>query len=260
MGGILDYGFEAFNEETDLRLAESALGSNLKLVEALVKADPGNTKLLLMASQGYSAYALGFAEDDSVERARVFYLRGREYGKQILSQHPAVKAALEGDAETFRQALQSLSKADVPAVFWTAFAWGGYINISRTDIEALGALPKVNIMMEFVLQRDPSYYYGGAHLFLGSIIASTPPALGGKPEKAKEHFEQALALNGGRFLMTYVYYASTYAVQTQDQELFDSLLKKVEDASVDLLPEARLPNVIAKRKATLLHARVAELF
>jgi hypothetical protein len=260
MGGILEYGFEAFNEETDLRLAESALGSNLKLVEALVKADPENTKLLLMASQGYSAYALGFAEDDSLERARMFYLRGREYGKRILSQHPAVKAALEGDPETFRQSLQSLSKADVPAVFWTAFGWAGYINISRTDIEGLAALPKVNAMMEFVLQHDPSYYYGGAHLFFGSMIATTPPALGGKPEKAKEHFEQALALNGGKFLMTYVYYAATYAVQIQDQDLFNTLLKKIDDASIDLLPEARLPNAIAKRKANLLHARAAELF
>lgn len=260
MGGILDYGFEAFNEESDLRLAEGALGSNLKLVEALIKADPENQKFLLMASQGYSAYALGFAEDDSVARARLFYVRGRDYGLRILSQNKKFAAALEGDPNAFQQALQSFSKADVPALFWTAFGWAGYINISRADLEALAALPKVNAMMEFVLQHDPSYYYGGAHLFFGSMIASTPAALGGKPERAKEHFEQALALNGGKFLMTYVYYAATYAVQIQDQALFESLLKKVDDASLNLLPEARLPNAIAKRKAALLRAKTAELF
>ncbi len=75
MGGIMDYGLEAFNEEGDLKLAEDALGSNLKLVEALIKGDPENKKLLLMASQGFNAYALAFAEDDSVERARTFYLQ-----------------------------------------------------------------------------------------------------------------------------------------------------------------------------------------
>ena len=66
MGGIMDYGFEAFNEESDLQLAQAALASNLKLIEALIKADPENEKFLLYAAQGYNAYGLGFAEDDSV--------------------------------------------------------------------------------------------------------------------------------------------------------------------------------------------------
>jgi hypothetical protein len=60
--------------------------------------------------------------------------------------------------------------------------------------------------------------------------------------------------------MTYVYYAKTYAVQQQDQELFESLLKKVDEASLDVLPEARLANAAAKKKARLLLARVNDLF
>ncbi len=260
VGGILDYGFEAFNEESDLRLAESALGSNLKLLEALIKADPENAELLLLASQGYSAYALAFAEDDSAERGQTFYLRGRDYGLRVLSQKGAFRAAVNGSPDEFQRGLQSLSKSDVPAVFWTAFGWAGYINLARTDIEALAAIPKVNAMMEFVLENDPAYYYGGAHLFFGSFLATTPVVLGGRPEKAKEHFDKALALNGGGFLMSYVYYARTYAVQVQDKQLFESLLKKVDNASLDILPEARLPNAIAKRKAHRLRDIMNELF
>jgi hypothetical protein len=60
--------------------------------------------------------------------------------------------------------------------------------------------------------------------------------------------------------MTYIYYAKTYAVQQQDQELFESLLKNVDDASLDILPEARLPNAVAKKKAKFLHERLNELF
>jgi hypothetical protein len=260
MGGIMDYGLEAFNEEGDLKLAEDALGSNLKLVESLIKGDPENQKLLLMASQGFNAYALAFAEDDSVERARMFYLRGRDYGLRALTQNSRIKEALEKDVASLQAALQTLSKDDVPAVFWTAFGWGSYINITRTDVSAIADLPKVLAMMEFVRQTEPTYYYGGPYLILGSIESSMPQVLGGKPDKAKEYFERALAVNGGKFLLTYVYYAKTYAVQMQDQPLFESLLKKVDDASPDILPEARLSNMIAKKKAKLLRDHINDIF
>ena len=131
MGGIMDYGLEAFNEEADLDLARDALGSNLKLVEALIKGDPENEKLLLMAAQGFNAYALAFAEDDSVERARVFYQRGRDYAMRVMRRNDRVKDALERDVSALQAALKTLSKDDVPAVFWTAFGWAGYINITR---------------------------------------------------------------------------------------------------------------------------------
>jgi tetratricopeptide (TPR) repeat protein len=260
MGGIMEYGLETFNEESDLQLAEGALGSNLKLVEALIKGDPENEKLLLMAAQGFNAYALAFAEDDSVERARVFYLRGRDYAMRILTRNQRVKEALDKDLPSLQTALKTLSKDDVPAVFWTAFGWGSYINISRSDIGAMADLPKVLAMMEFVRDIDPQYYYGGPYLILGSIEGSVPRVLGGKPEKAKEYFERALAVNGGKFLLTYVYYAKTYAVQEQNQELFESLLTKVDEASPDILPAARLSNAVAKKKAKLLRSRINDLF
>ncbi len=260
MSGIMDNGFRAYFRESDLDFAREGLAGNLKLLEALVDGDPENEHLLLLASQGYSSYALAFAEDDSVERARIFYARGRDYGLRILMQNASIREALGKDTRSFESALASLTRDDVPAVFWTAFAWGGYINITRTDLEAMADLSKVLAMMNFVLREDPGYYFGGAHLFLGAIEGSVPPALGGKPEAAKAHFEKALQLNGGKFLMTHVYYAKTYAVQMLDQELFEKLLKNVEDASIDILPEARLPNAVAKKKAALLRRLATDLF
>ncbi|HCA78182.1 MAG TPA: hypothetical protein DEP53_00455 [Bacteroidetes bacterium] len=260
MGEIMDYGLETFNEEGDLQLAGEALGSNLKLVEALIKGDPENEKLLLMAAQGFNAYALAFAEDDSVERARVFYVRGRDYAMSVLMRNKRIKEALGKDLPSLQVALKTLSKDDVPAVFWAAFGWGSYINITRSDIGAMADLPKVLAMMEFVRDTDPQFYYGGPYLILGSIEGSLPRVLGGKPEKAKEYFERALAVNGGKFLLTYVYYAKTYAVQEQDQELFQSLLAKVDEAPLDILPAARLSNAVAKKKAKLLRSRMNDLF
>jgi hypothetical protein len=214
----------------------------------------------LFAAQGYNSYALAFCEDDSVDRARVFYLRAKEYGMRILVKNEKFKEAMDGDITAFREAVKTFSKDDAPAIFWTAFSWGSYVNITRTDVGGLADLSKVQALIEFVAEKDPSFYHGGAYLFLGVIEGTTPRALGGNPDKAKDYFEKCFAINGGKFLMTQLYYAKTYAVATQNQQLFELLLKQIEDASLDVLPEARLANVIAKQKARRLLAQENELF
>ncbi len=260
VGGILDYGMEAFYEEGDLQLAHEALGSNLKLIEALIKGDPENEQLLLMASQGFSAYSLAFVDGDSAERAVELYVRARDYALRILKEDEGFAAALTGDVQTFRRAVEALGEDDVPAVFWAAFGWGSAINLSRTDPAMIADLPRVNAMMEFVAARHRSYYYAGALVYLATMNAITPVMLGGNPERSKELFDEAVALTDGKFLMTYVYYAQSYAMQTLNQELFTSLLDKVDSTSVDVLPEARLPNVVAKEKARLLRAQGRDYF
>ncbi|MDZ7261240.1 MAG: TRAP transporter TatT component family protein [candidate division KSB1 bacterium] len=256
-GGILDYSLTALYEEDDLRLAEQAIASDLKLLEGLIKGDPGNEQFLLLAAQGYGSYALGFAEDEDPLRARKFYRRGRDYGLQLLEQKKAFRLK---DLETIQSTLRSFTEKDVPALFWTAYDWAGWINLSLTDPVALADLPKVQAMMHRVLELDEGYFYGGAHLFFGTILAARPRMLGGNPQKAQEHFQRCLELNQGKFLMTQLYYARFYAVQVQDQKLFQNLLQQVLDASLDLLPEQRLANALAKEKAKRLLQKMEELF
>ncbi len=260
VGGIMENGLAAFNEESDLDIAREGLSGNLKLLEALIKGDPENESLLLFASQGYSAYALAFVEDDSVERARPLYLRAREYAFRVLDQKMDLRAALAGDLDGLRSAVDRLSDDDVPAVFWAAFSWGAFINISRTDLSAMGDLSKVDVLMEFVVQRRPSYYYGGADAYFGSVKGTVPAVLGGRPDQSKVHFERAMAVTNGRFLMVPLMYAKTYCVQVQDRELFEKLLIGVLDASLEEMPEARLPNAMAKKKAARLLQNIDELF
>lgn len=261
IGGIIDeYGFAALNEENDLDLAEKAIASNLKLIETLSKGDPENENLLLLLAMGYTSYALGFAEDESVDRARTFYLRGRDYGLKVLRANRRFARALNSDVETFRTSLNTFSKDELPAIFWTAMGWGSYINLTLTEPEALADLPLVEAMMQYVKEKDSSYYYGGAHLFLGTMYGSRPKFLGGNLEASKRHFEECLKINRGNFLLTYVYYARSYAVQAQDAALFEELLNKVDNASLEVLPEARLPNAIAKKKAQRLLEKIGELF
>ncbi|MCX7984113.1 MAG: TRAP transporter TatT component family protein [Bacteroidetes bacterium] len=260
MSGIFQNGIATYMEESDLQLARESLGSTLKLIETLIKTDPNNKDLLVYAAQGYQAYGLAFCEDIDDERARTFYLRGKEYGLRALTQNKHFVQGLDGTLEQFRVGVLTFSKNDVPAIFWTAFNWGSYINITRSDVTALADIPKVLELISFVLHHDSAYYYGAAYVFLGTIEATTPKALGGNPDKAKEYFEKALALNNGTFLLTHVYYAKSYAVQEQNKALFDSLLSIVETTPLDIAPNIRLPNAVAKEKAKRLRERESDFF
>ena len=260
IGGIMDNGFTVLNEEQDLDIADKSIASNLKLLEAIIKSDPDNEHFLLLASQGYASYALGFVEDVDVERARVLYLRGRDYGMRILHQNKTFTLHSQGSIGDFQLALNDFRKDDVPALFWTAIGWGSYISWSLTDPGAIADLPKVEAMMKFVAEHDSSYFYGGAQFFLATLSGSRPKILGGNPDLSRDLFERCLAINKGKFLMTYVYYARSYAVQTQDRELFEQCLTTVDTTSLDILPEARLSNAVAKRKAHLLRAKADDLF
>jgi len=260
LGGIMETGFDVLNAEQDLDLAEKSIASDLKLLETILRKDPDNSRYLLLASIGYSSYALGFVEDDSVERARLFYERAKQYGIRILNSHERFAQASERGIVEFPAALAALKKDDVPAVFWTAVAWGSCIRTDLGNPAAIAELPKVEAMMQFVLGNDPSYFHGGAHFFLGTLDASRSTMLGGDPQRAQRHFEECLKINGGKFLMTYVYYAGSYAVQTQNRELFERCLTTVDTSSIDILPESRLSNAIAKKKARLLRARMEQLF
>jgi hypothetical protein len=260
VGNIAEEGFSAITEERDLEFAEKALPGNIKLLEVMLKSDPENEKLLTLISEGYSSYALAYLEDSVQDRARDFYARGRDYGLRMLRKDKEIAKALDGTPDDLKNALAGKGKDLVPAAFWTAFGWGSFILLSQGNADAIGDLPRAQFLMEFVAKHDSAYYFGGAHLFLGTLYGSRPKMLGGDPERAKMHFETALRLNGGKFLMTYVYYARSYAVQTQNEEFFAELLAKVDAASLDVLPEFRLANAIAKQKARRLISHQSDLF
>jgi tetratricopeptide (TPR) repeat protein len=260
IGGLVDDGFGAFTEESDLAFAEQALPGNMKLLEVMLKSDPTNRRLLRLASEGYSSYALAFLEDTDKTRAREFYERGKNYAFRILREDKDFARALDGTLEDWKSVLAAKGQSDVPAVFWAAFGWGSAIYLNLTSPDAIGDLPKAEALMEFVARQDSTYYFGGADVFLGTLYGSKPRLFGGDPVKARAHFERALRINRGEFLMTYVYYARSVAVQTQDEALFDELLTKVVQARPDLLPGARLANEVAKKKAESLLNRKQEIF
>jgi hypothetical protein len=259
--GIVDNGLSAIFEESDLTLAEQSIPANLTLLEALYRSkDKDDDHLALLLTQAYTGYALGFVEDKDPERAKALYIRARDYGLSVLRKNKQFSAAFDGSPEEFRMGVSTFAKDDVPLIFWTANAWGNLIKLGLADPAVISELYKVNSLMEFVLRNDESFYYGSAHLYFGTMLATVPKNLGGKPDSAKTHFDRCLDIGERKFLLPFVFLAQSYAVQVQDKSLFESSLKTVEDASIDILPEQRLVNAIAKQKAKALLAKESDLF
>ncbi len=250
----------ALNEEEDPGIAEKAIASQLKMLEGMIKSDPGNRELLLLASRGFCSYSFSFVENNDRERAKIFYRRGFDYGLQILMADKSFADVLKKGGEAFRRALRNIDNQNLPSLFWTSYCWGSLINLNRNLPEALMALPKVEEMMMRVLELNEGYYLSGAHLFFGVLYGSMPPMLGGKPEKSQFHFTKALEMTQRKFLMAHVLYAKSYAIQTQNKTLFENLLKEVSDTPSDILPSQRLANELAKKRAQKLLKDIDEYF
>ncbi len=243
---ILESGVGAFYEEEDVPFARDSMTSHLKLLEGFLRSDPHNKKLLFSLTQGFGGYAFLFLEDENSERAKYFYQKAKNYGLEIL-----------GDKMTD---LNKMTAADVPALFWTAYAWGGWANLSRTDPQALADLPKVEAMIRRCEALSPGYFYEGANLFLGAYYGSRPKMFGGDLSKSKDYFEGALKKSGRKFLMAQVLYAKYYSVPAQDKDIFKFLLTEVVAAPKDILHEQTLSNQVAKEKAKKLLEKIDELF
>ncbi|MBI4677319.1 MAG: hypothetical protein HY748_07025 [Elusimicrobia bacterium] len=209
---------------------------------------------------GFGAYAFLFLEGSQDDRARELYRRGRDYGFKLLEAKAPFKGITTMDLPTIEAALRAASKKDVPALFWTAYDWAGWVNLSRDSMEAVADLPKAVAIMQKVRDLDPSYQFGGPDLFLGAYYASRPKMLGGDPEKAKTHFSRAKELTQGKYLLAFWLEARYYAVAVQDPELFRRLLDQVKTGPAGALPWARLADEVAKRKAEALLERKDELF
>ena len=162
--------------------------------------------------------------------------------------------------ESLSLELKRCKREDVPALFWTAYAWGSIINLRQDDPAQLIHLPRVELMMRRVLELDETYFFGGPHLFYGSYYGSRPAMLGGHPTKARQHLQRAIEISDGKYLMAKFMLARYYAVMAQDREMFEEILQEIISAPPDLFPEQGLANQLAKRKAKRWLRRVDERF
>jgi len=256
---MIEGGIEAMNQETDLQLAEDAMPANISMLNGMLYLDPENAQLHVFAAQAYYGLSYGFNEDNNVERANRFYLRGLKHGLTALELrglHNAKKISID----ELELQLAKMNKDDVAAIFWTASNWAKWIDLNRGDPASLIQLPKPTAMMQRVLELDESFYFGGAHMYFGVYYGARPPTFGGDFAKSKQHFNRARDINNNKLLIVDLLHAQFLSRQMFDQKDFHNRLNTIINAPDDLNPDIALLNKIAKRKARLLINKEAQWF
>lgn len=234
----------------DPALVRDGAPTFLLLLDGLLGDDPQDAELLSTAASLNSSYATAFVTDP--ERAKLFAKKALNLS--LLAGCKGLKNACgvrDLEFDQFEQWVATLDDDDVPLAYSMGTNWAGWIQANSADWGAIAELGKVKALMTKVATLNPGYEYGGPELYLGVFETLLPPAMGGKPEKGRAHFERAIELAEGKFLPAKVFFARQYARLVFNRELHDALLNDVMAAEANE-EGLTLINTIAKEQASAL--------
>ena len=260
---ILAEAAPALQEENDPVLAESALLSNIMLMEGLLRVVPEEKPLLRTIAEAYSSYAYAFLEpqtwgdlemeeEDALrERMKEYHRRARRHAiKRVSLLDEDLGAALTGTQKELEEALEDVDDEDtVDALFWVAHTWGLLIQADLDDLESVAARGTVETIMGHVRSVSPEHEYGLPVIFAGVSQAMQGAGLGGDMEAAKKDFDEAMAMNDGAFLLATFLYGRYYCVATNDEACFKQAMQRVIEADPNALMARRLVNTLAQQWA-----------
>ncbi len=253
-------GWPAVETIGDYEVGRAALYSGLGNFEQLHRLAPSNPDALVLLADTWTVAAFGYIEDDwelatdagddelaeeHRTRARAAYTRGVFYGLEALDLKAQDFEVVRRNPATLRGWLKSFDRTDAAALLWTAAAWIGRGNVSKDIPELDIDLPIGAAMLQRAIELDDAVGDGLAHVWMGVWHAR---AAGPQLELARAEFERALDINKGRLLITQVLFARTYFCIKSDKAQYLRLLNEALHAG-DPLPEHRLSNVIAQRRA-----------
>ncbi|MCI0474306.1 MAG: TRAP transporter TatT component family protein, partial [Ignavibacteria bacterium] len=209
ISNISDIGAVAFEQDDDLEMLEKSIPGTIKLLEVILENNQNNYKILILLSRLYAVYSFGFFEgrlesyeigersssassghkliQESVNR---YYFKGADYAlRAIESRHPGADKKLK-IPESADSLLNAMNKDDVPALFWYGFNLSSLINNNRDSVKLLSKGYLIEKIMKRILELDPEYFFGGAHLVLLSYYSSLPPYSNQKLDLALFHYRQ----------------------------------------------------------------------
>lgn len=256
--GLAENISAAVLDQEDILIVRDGGPAYLIAIDGLIQGDPDNPTLLLVGARLYAAYASAFVADSA--RATRLTLHAKAYGERALciQRHSLCNsAALPFD--DFEQSLAQTKARDVEALFGLGSAWASWIQANSGDWNAIADIPRVQAIMERVVQLRPDFESGGAHLYLGVLYTLRPESMGGKPELGRRHFESAIEFSRGRNLAAKLLFARQYARLVFDRSLHDRLLNDIVNADPNA-PGFTLSNVLAQEEARELLADADEYF
>jgi hypothetical protein len=270
MADALTSTASAFTRDNDPEFVRQAAPSTLKMIEMLLEESPAHTGLLMTACSGFTQYAYAFLQADADTappgsttaremraRGAAMYDRARGYCLRALaSRHPGVAKGLQSSAPAV---LPAMTVGDVPALYWTAVAWGGALTLTDNPLTRIAELATVRALFARALQLDESWEAGAIHEAM-IAVESLPLLLGGSPVRAREHFERAVALSKGDSAFAYLTLATGVAQPARNRAEFERLLRAAIAVDPSRRPSLRLANLIAQKRARFLLAQIDQLF
>jgi hypothetical protein len=274
---LLDRAAPALDGFWDYDLAGAGMPGAIMQLEAMLSVSPDNEVLALNLVKAYVGYAVGYVENDYEiaygagemdkadrlrQRARLMYQRAHNLTLRTMrNRDKGIDEAAKGGEPTLTKYLKQhyTDRDDVAPVFWAGMTLGAAINMSLDQPDLLAEMPNAKAFALRAQELDDDFFNAGVYMFLGSLEAAFPAALGGNPERGRELFEQGLAKTQRKNHMLHVNYARIYAVNTQNRELFVKLLTEVIE-SPDLGNSVRLTNKVARRRAERYLGQANELF
>jgi len=224
--------------------------------------------------------------DPIARRASKMYVRCMNYALELLG--PRWTEAMNGGIQELRAVARSAGPGDREAMMWLALGLASLINMNLEAIDVVSYLPYAQFLLERLVvmdgdaamlardgrplarvteefgkgyrpPRDP-LRHAMPHIALGMLFTSRGKAIGGDPERGRRHFERAIELTGGRFLLAKVLFAKNYGRASMDRTRFRDLLVEVLQTDPAIWPEQRLANEIAVRRARRYLRHEAEWF
>jgi predicted anti-sigma-YlaC factor YlaD len=263
----------AYARDDDPELVRAGAPATLKMVEMMLDGRPGHSGLLMTACSGFVQYSYAFlhVESELVEqtdprgsrdlrdRAVKMYSRGRGYCLRALAaSRPRLSDALIKDPKAALTLLDTAAKADVPALYWTAVAWGAELSLASNQLLRVGEIAIVRALLTRALALDETWERGAVHEAL-IAMNGLPALVGGSPARARQHFERATALSEGNSALPYVTFASSVAQPARNRGEFEQALKRALAVDVSRIPDLRLANLIAQKRARFLLANAERL-
>ncbi len=268
VGDAISGGSGVYASDNDPELIREALPFGLKTYESLLAVSPEHQGMLLAAGNGFVAYAYLIEQDadllqaTDLEQARTMrarasklFLRGRDYAMRGLEvAHPGFAAAFARDRAA---ALATTEKADAAFLYWAGAGWAAAIGANKGDPKLIADLPSAGALVGRVLELDETYDGGAAHEFFIGYEGSRP---GGSAAAARQHYRRALELSKGDRASVYLALAESVSVKEQNVSAFRELIRAALAVDPDKVPELRLVNTVAIRRAHWLQQRIPELF
>lgn len=256
--GLADNLSSAILNQDDPEIVRAGMPSYMLLMDSFVEGSPDDPAMLGAAANMYASYGAVFANDEV--RASRLTSRARDYAlRAMCNSHLPSCDWRDLTYDDFVATLAGLTDQHGDAVYGYAFATLAYLRAHASDWNSLAELPQAEALVKRYLEISGDKAKSSAHMYLGIILTLRPPALGGKPEEARTHFEKAIALTRGRDLSAKVEFAKGYAKLLYERELHDQLVNEVLAAN-PYEDGLTLTNVLAQEEALRLRAQADDYF